>query len=241
MNFLKTEELINNLYDKLSISVVEYWPKILWALLILILWAFIAFFIYKFVLYLFKKFKLIQLIDKLTLEDTNEEDEKVEKKSKELWQKHKKLLSQKIKINIIVAKAVSYYIFLVFFRFAIIIIWITEVEKFMWDLLAYLPKLFLWIIILFFWIRFANFIYDLIYHALDLAKQKTSKIIASGAKIIILFFTLMVALNYIDIVDKVIINTILIGFISMLTLAGWLAFWLGWKHVAKEILENLKK
>jgi len=239
MNFTQVDTLINSFYDKISIAIINYWPKILWAIIVLIIWIFISYWTYKFVLYLFKKFKLIQLIDKLTLEDINIKE--INKDSKEKPEKHLKLLSQKIKINIIVAKSVSYYIFLVFFRFAIIIIWISDVENFMWDLLRYLPKLFLWVMILFFGIRFANFIYDLVYHALDLTKQKTAKIIAVWAKIIILFFTLMVALNYIDIVSKTIINTILIWFISMLTIAWGLAFWLGWKHIAKEILENLKK
>lgn len=240
MDFLKLDSLINNLFEHFSWAIVEYSPKVFWALIILLIWLFISYWIYKFVIYLFKKFKLMQLIDKLTLEyssDGDEDEKDKEKKDK----KHIKLLSQKIKINRIVAKAISYYVFLVFFRLSIVVIGINEVEAFLWDLIAYLPKLFLWIIILFFGIRFSNFIYDVVYHALDLAKQKTAKIVASGAQIIILFFTLMVALHYIDIVDDTIINTILIWFISMLSLAGWLAFWLGGKHIAKEILENLKK
>jgi len=71
----------------------------------------------------------------------------------------------------------------------------------------------------FFGIRFANFMYDVVYNTLELTKQKTSSIIAMGAKIIVLFFTIMLVLNYTQIVDIFIINTILIGFISMLTLA----------------------
>jgi len=51
----------------------------------------------------------------------------------------------------------------------------------------------------------------------------------------------MLVLNYIQIVDQFIINTILIGFISMLTLAGGLAFGLGGKDIAKEILESFRK
>jgi len=241
---LYNNDFINSLYDKIALAVVEYWPKILLALIIIVLGVFISIWIYKFVIYLFKKFKIIELIDKLTLDFDDDKEEEKAKEAKLKKHKHEKpkrtLLSHKIKINIIVAKAFAYYIFLVFFRLSIVVIWITEVEDFLWDLLTYLPKLFLWVMILFFGIRFANFIYDITFHALDLAKQKTAKIIATWAKIIILFFTLMVALHYIDLVDATIINTILIGFISMLALAWWLAFWLGWKHIAKEILEGLK-
>ena len=151
-----------------------------------------------------------------------------------------KKLSDKIKINEISAKAMSYYIFLVFFRLSIVVIWIKEVEEFLWEILTYLPSLFIAIAIWFFWLRFANFIYDVVYHALDLTKQKTAKIIASWAKVIMLFFTLMVVLDKIWIASEI-TNTILIWFISMLSIACGLAFWLWWKDIAHEILENFRK
>jgi hypothetical protein len=100
--------------------------------------------------------------------------------------------------------------------------------------------LFIAVIIWFFWVRFANFIYDVVFHALELTKQKTAKIIASWAKVIILFFTLMVVLSKIWIATEI-TNTILIWFISMLALAWGLAFWLGWKEIAHEILESFRK
>lgn len=246
--FFNIELVAESLLEKISLFLNNYWPKVIGAILIIFLWVIIAIGVYRFIMYLFRRFKIIDLIDKLTinysLEKENEESEnKVSTKTK-TTQKQVKVhskLSQKIKIDRIVAKSSAYYIFLVFFRLAIVAIGINEVEIFLWDLLAYLPKLFLWIIIAFFGIRFANFIYDVVYNALDLTRHKTSKIIASWAKIIILFFTLMVALNYIDIVDQTIINTILIGFISMLTIAWWLAFWLWWKDIAHEILESFRK
>jgi hypothetical protein len=144
-------------------------------------------------------------------------------------------------VDDIVAKSISYYVLIIFLRISISYIWITEIEEFLRDLTYYLPNLFVWVMIWFFGIRFANFIYDVVYHALSLTKEKTSKIIASWAKIIILFFTLMVFLDYTKIVSDFIINTILIWFISMLSIAWWLAFWLGWKDIAQEILESFRK
>ncbi len=235
------DKIISNLYENIISNIELYLPKIVWALVILWFWLLIAIAIHKFVMYLFKKFKIIELIDKLNI---NIDFENWDDKTKELKEENKKnfrlKISDKIKINEIIAKAFSYYIFLVFFRYSISIIWIQDVENFMKELLLYLPSLFIWIIVWFFWVRFANFIYDITYHALNLTKQKTAKIIASWAKIIILFFTLMVVLNKIWI-DSEITRTILIWFISMLSIAGWLAFWLGWKDIAHEILESFKK
>lgn len=148
--------------------------------------------------------------------------------------------SKKIKIDVIVGKSIGYYVFLIFFRYAIVVIGIEEVEQFLADLIAYLPSLFIGFVIGFFGIRFANFVYDVIYHALNLTKQKTAKIIASGAKIVILFFTLMAVLDKIGIATEI-TNTILTGFIAMLTIAGGLAFGLGGKDIAHEILESFRK
>lgn len=232
-------KILSNTYYNITSSIEEYLPKVIWAILIIWIWIIISILFYKLIIYLFKKFKIIQFIDKISIDflnkykENNWELEKIEKNEKEK-------ISDKIKIDIILAKSISYYIFLVFFRLSVIYIWIKELEIFLWDLISYLPSLFVWIIIWFFWIRFANFVHSLIYHTLSLSKQKTAKIIASWAKIIILFFTLMAVLSKIWIANEI-TNTILIWFISMLSIAWGLAFWLWGKEIAKEILESFKK
>ena len=230
--------LINWLYEQSYTFIEVYLPKLIWALIIIWLWFLIAIWIYKLVIFLFRKFKIIELIDKLTI---TKEDKIIEKKEENIKNKTKRnKISDKIKIDEISAKAVSYYIFLVFFRLSIVVIWIQEVEDFMWELLAYLPSLFIAVIIWFFWIRFASFIYEIVFHAFNLTKQKTSKIIASWAEAIILFFTLMVVLSKIWIATEI-TNTILIWFVWMLAIAWWLAFGLWWKDIAHEILESFRK
>ena len=51
----------------------------------------------------------------------------------------------------------------------------------------------------------------------------------------------MIALHYIKIVDVFIINTIVVGFIGMVSLAGGIAFGLGGQTFAGEMLGNLKE
>jgi hypothetical protein len=241
---INIDQIIENFSSSIIHNTEIYLPKIVWAIILLLIWIIIAIGIYKFIMYLFKKFNIIELIDKLNIEfekDIEWDNKTIE--NNEWIKNNKKIvkkLSDKIKINEIVSKAISYYIFLVFFRLSIVVIWIKEVEDFLKDLLTYLPSLFIAVVIWFFGVRFANFIYDVVFHALDLTKQKTAKIIASWAKVIVLFFTLMVVLSKIWIATEI-TNTILIWFISMLALAWWLAFWLGWKDIAHEILESFRK
>ena len=219
------EKIITGLYEKSLWALDIYLPKILWALAILALWVIVCIFVYKFVIYLFKRFKIIDFIDQLSIKM----DDPIKKEGEEQEKKIKtRKISDKIKIDEVTAKALAYYIFLVFFRYSIVVIWINEVELFLAELLAYLPSLFIAIIIWFFGVRFGNFVYDIVFHTLNMTKQKTWKIIASWAKIIILFFTLMVVLSKVWIATEI-TNTILIWFVSMLALAWWLAFWLWWK------------
>jgi len=171
-------------------------------------------------MFLFRKFHIKQLIDKLELDFFDEKLEETDEKTGKAKKIAQKKFTDRIRVDRVVAKSTAYYVFLVFFRLAIIFIGIKEVEQFLGDLLRYLPSLFIGIVIGFFGIRFSNFVYDVVFNTLELTKQKTSMIIAMGAKIIVLFFTLMLVLNYTQLVDIFIINTIFVGFVAMLTFAG---------------------
>ena len=238
------EKNLINIEQNIAFYIETYAIDLFWALVVIVLWFFISILVYRFIIYLFVKFKILELIDKLDISFDDEDSSKNKKDSKKKKEESKTelydLVSKKIKIDKVVAKASSYYVFLLFFRWSIVILGITEVEQFLKEVLTYLPNLFVWIFIWYFGLRFADFIYDVVYHSLTLTKQKTAKIIAAWAEVIILFFTLMVVLNKIWI-DSSIINTVLIWFISMLAIAWWLAFWLGWKAIAKEILESFRK
>jgi hypothetical protein len=233
---------IGNIYMEIFSKVEFYAPKVVGAILILLIGTFVSVVIYRFTIYIYERFKIARLIDKLEIDLGIEElewDQMVNIQEKRKL--HRKKLTERIRIDTLLAKSFSYYIFLVFFRFAIIVIGITEVEVFLRDLIAYIPNLFIAVIIWFFGIRFSDTVYDVIFHALEFTRQRTSKVIAMGWKIVILFFTLMLVLNYIKIVDQFIINTFFIGFVSTISIGIGLAFWLGGKDVAKEILESFKK
>lgn len=242
MDFSFAYEVFQRLSNEIVWALELYWAKWLKALMILLIGVIISYGIYRATLYVFWKFGIIDFINKLwdwfeenttKMVDKNLDDNEAKEKQTEK--------SKKVRYDRIMAKAFSYYVFLLFFRWAIVVIGINEIEKFMQDLLAYLPSLFVWVVIGFFGVRFANSVHDIIYQALELTKDKTSKIIAMWAKVIIMFFTLMIMLNYIQIVDEFIINALFLGFITTLTISLGLSFGLGWKDIAREILESFRK
>lgn len=225
------EQVYSHFYDKIEII----WPKLLSWLVIIILWFFIARWIYFWVLYLFKRFDINALLKRLEKEFIQDDEEEITEES------HRSTLVDRVNVDKIVWRACAYYVFILFFRLAVQAIWITAVEDFLSELIAYLPSLFIGFMIWFFWVRFSNFVYDVVYHALTIAKEQTAKLMAVGAKVVVLFFTFLAFLKYIKIVDDFIIYTALVGFISMISLAWWLAFGIWGKDMAKEILEKLKK
>jgi len=171
-------------------------------------------------MFFFKRIGLNELVDrfKISFDEENISKEKAQKVA------FKNRFTDKIKVDDAVARAASYYILVVFFRIAIAHMGIEDVENFLSDVIRYLPSLFVGILIGFFGIRFSNFIYEVVYHALIISKGKTAKIIAEASRFIILFFTLMIFLEYTKLATPMMVNTLLIGFISMLSLAGGLAF-----------------
>lgn len=232
-NFFKQlrENIINWTLNNITENFDKYAKIFILSGLNLIIWVVLSIVVYKIIMYLFKKFNIINLIDRLTMVSIYKKD--IEDKA------DIKKISDNIKIDVITAKSMAYYVFLLSFRQSIVLLWITEVENFLDSVVNYLPSLFIAVVIWFFGIRFANFIYDVIYYPLDLSWQKNAEVIAMWWKIIILFFTLMVVLNKIWI-DNTITNIILIWFISMLSIAWGLAFWLGWKNLARDILESFQ-
>ena len=242
--FSKYIDLVfNNFLSDIYAKIEILWPKVISSISILIIWWVISYAIYKLIIYIFAKFRILHLIDKtwnnIEQKTTSIVDSDTSAKDSKTSEKKKKV--KKVAYDHIAAKAISYYAFLLFFRWSVIALGITEVERFLWDIIWYLPNLFIAILIGFFGLRFANSVHDILYKTLEITKQKTSSIIAMGAKIIILFFTLMIMLNYIQIVDEFIINSLLIWFIATMTIAFGLAFGIGWKDVAKEILESFRK
>jgi len=145
-------EFVTSVYSKTE----ELGPVIIAAGIILVLGAVISYGIYKFSMYIFKKFHIVELIDKIwegfeentTKIVDKEEDAKKKKNSKAKNIKTvEKRVHKPVPYDRIFSKATSYYVFLLFFRWAISTMGITEIETFMNDLIGYLPSLFVGIMI----------------------------------------------------------------------------------------------
>jgi len=134
---------------------------------------------------------------------------------------------------------VKWFFIIVFLMAAVDILGLREVTLFLKSVLFYLPSVIIAAIILLAAVIIANFIQRLVKASVDAAGLSSSGTIGAIAKWAILIFGFIIALTQLGIATTL-IQTIVIGLIAMLALAGGLAFGLGGKDHAARILEKLR-
>lgn len=104
--------------------------------------------------------------------------------------------------------------------------------------LFYLPNVFVAVFIAFVGLVVANLVYDVVRHAVKGVGGTSPVALASFARYTILFFTALVVLNQLGVAADL-IRILFTGIVAMIALAGGLAFGLGGKEMASEILKEL--
>lgn len=141
-----------------------------------------------------------------------------------------------------VGKYIAVFVFLLFLRNAVEKAGYTDLEKFLDSVVVYLPYLLLALLISFFGIQTSRTGYMLVYNAVHFENPRTAVILAQIARIAILFFTFTIVINLIntgvEIIPEYLIRSVLIGFVAAVSLAFGLAFGLGGRQSASQIIEE---
>lgn len=108
------------------------------------------------------------------------------------------------------------------------------------QLLFYIPNVLVAVIVGFIGLVFAGLVSDLVRHSVHTAGSKSSNALATLARYAIIFFTILVVMNQLGIAQDL-IRILFTGIIAMLAIAGGLAFGMGGKELAKDLLDEFKK
>lgn len=135
---------------------------------------------------------------------------------------------------------VKWFLILVFLMAATDILHLVQVTSFLNSVVLYLPNVIVAAVILAIAFLIGNFSYALIKGSTKVAGIVSATLLATVAKWAIVIFGLLAALIQLGVASSL-INTIFIGFIAMLSLAGGLAFGLGGKDEAALILKKLRR
>ena len=211
-------EIIEAKYD----SFIELAPYILGSL---------AIFLFGWILAELASRAIIGMSNKLKLEFISEK----------LGLKHLlKRTHAKVSPSRVIAKSVKGYLIFLFFIEATKVAQLTQVAEFLTSVIDYIPQVIIALFIILVGIRIGDGMEMVISTSLNFAKSTTANILGMAAKYTIITFAILASLSQLQIAE-VLINTLFIGFVSMLALAGGLAFGLGGKDVVKELLEAVKR
>lgn len=108
------------------------------------------------------------------------------------------------------------------------------------QLLFYLPNVIIAVIIGFIGLIVANMTSDVVKHSFASVDARSSQTFAYLTKGSIVFFTALVVMNQLGVAQDL-IRILFTGIIAMIALAGGLAFGLGGREIAAELLQELVK
>ena len=135
---------------------------------------------------------------------------------------------------------VKWFFIIVFFIAAIGQLGLTQVSYFLAQILAFIPSVIIAAIILVVGSILADWASRLVRGTTRAADMTASNFAAAVVKWAIWVFAIMVALSQVGIAAAL-INTIFIGIVAMLALAGGLAFGLGGREHASRVLDSVSK
>ncbi|MBI4225581.1 hypothetical protein HY612_00540 [Candidatus Roizmanbacteria bacterium] len=105
--------------------------------------------------------------------------------------------------------------------------------------LFYLPNVLVAVVIIFVGLIASNLGHDLVKHSLKSIGTTYANSLSVFTKWLVVFFTILVVLNQLGVAQDL-VRILFTGIVVMLALAGGLAFGLGGKDIAKEILQELR-
>ena len=108
------------------------------------------------------------------------------------------------------------------------------------EFLLYIPNVFIAVVIGFVGVVLANLVADVVRNGVRSVKGTSANALATLAKASLLFFTALVVLNQLGVAQDL-VRILFTAIVGMLAIAGGLAFGLGGKDHARELLDELKK
>lgn len=144
------------------------------------------------------------------------------------------------RLDKVLAEIAFWVVALVFLMVAFDILGLQIVNSFIRQVLFYLPRAIAGGLILVAGFLFGELARKVLVGVFRGLERKSSQAAATLVKWAIIIFSFLAALSQWGVASDI-VNTIAMGFVLFLSLAGGLAFGLGGQETAREILENLKR
>jgi len=141
---------------------------------------------------------------------------------------------------LILGELVRWFVILLFFVPVAEMWGLSGFTRILNNLLLFLPNVFIAVIFLMVGFVVAKLVHDLVRASMQGISPDSAKTVARVARWAVIVFVSLVVLNQLGIASDL-IRILFSGVVAMVAVAGGLAFGLGGKDVARELLESLRK
>ncbi len=139
-----------------------------------------------------------------------------------------------------VGTLVRWFLIIAFLLTAADILELTQITDFLHDILIYIPNVIVASVIILAAALISDIIQKIVKASVEAAGLKAGDLLAAVVKWSIWIFAVLAALVQLGLAVSL-INTLFMGIIAMIAIAGGIAFGLGGKDVAGEVLGNIKR
>lgn len=199
-------------------SVISFIPRFISGLIILLLGIIIATFLKQVVAELLKFIKIEPLLRKYGVPESKEG----------------------VTWTNIIAELIRWFVIILFLVPTADIWGLGRFVEVLNNLLNYLPNVFVAVLLLIIGFAVSKLVYDLLHTSVHGVSRDAARSVATVGRWAILVFVFLAVLNQLGIASDL-IRILFGGLVAMIALAGGLAFGLGGKDLAKNILEGLRK
>jgi len=203
-------------------SFLLFTPRIIGALIVIIIGWFVAMLIGKIVAEILRRIKFDTLFEK------------------GVWKQALTKAEWKIDPSGFIGAIVKWVLFIVFLKAAVEILGLLQFAIFMGDIVKWLPNLVVAAAIFVVAVIVSDYLPKIIRAGAEGVKIRYSNIIETIVKWAIWIFAILAILIQLGIAEELFM-TLFTGFVAFLVIAGGLAFGLGGKDTAADILEDLRK
>lgn len=206
----------------LWLGVVSVVPKIIVAILVFIIGWLIALLIQRAIVHFIRAIKLDTLLSHTGL------DEVVRK------------AGYKLDSGLFIGAIFKWFVIILFLKMSLGIVELTQIDVFLDSVIHYLPSVVVAVIALFAGSIIADAMAKFVTGSAKAAEVGEHHFIGEMTRWVIWIFVILLVLSELNI-GKTLVDTLTIGIVSMLALAGGLAFGLGGKDLAGKILNKISK
>jgi len=203
-------------------AFIGFLPSLIGALIVLIVGWVIAIALGKLAAQLLRAFRIDQAVERVGV------------------QKGVRQAGYKISVSKLFGELVKWFLIIVFVMAAADILGLVQVTDFLTEVLYYIPNIIVAVVILLVAVLLASFLSRLIRGSVKIAGLGSADLVAAVTRWAIMVFAVLAALDQLG-VARSIIGTLVTGFVAMVAIAGGLAFGLGGRDIANDILKKVRK